>query len=206
MLGSLSAAALLALCIAPEDAVRAADVALDRTVARGDAAAFAALLEEDAAFAGARGLSSGRAAVVEAWTPLLSPGGPRLRWAPARVEVASSGDLAFTTGRWTLDAAGRDGKTTRSEGQYVTVWRRGKDGSWRALLDGPLTPAATLGEGLVRKTIRSATSAAGDLEAAVGTWTRGEERGVWLRIRRAAAGSWTVAVDSALAHPPGQGP
>ncbi len=196
----LAAALVLTLAAGPEDAVRAADVALDRAVAAGDAAAFGALLEEDATFAGGRDISRGRAAVLASWKPLLSPGGPRLRWAPLRAEAAGSGDLAFTTGRWTLEVAGDDGKVTRSEGEYVTVWRRGADGAWRALLDGALAPAAKLGEGLARTPLRSATSAAGDLEAAMGTWTRGAESGWWLRVRRrAATGKWTVAVDSARA-------
>lgn len=202
MLAGLAAALLLAA--GPEDAARAADVALDRAVAAGDAAAFAALLEEDAAFAGSRGIALGRTAVVQAWKLLLSPGGPRLRWAPVRAEVAASGDLAFTTGRWTLEATGEDGKAARAEGEYVTVWRRGADGAWRALLDGGLVPAERLGAGLARVPLRSATSAAGDLDAVLGTWTRGAEKGFWLLVRRRAPdGGWTIAVDSALSFAPG---
>lgn len=192
-------AATLLLAATPEDAVLGADVALDRAAAAGDLAAFGALIEEGAAFAGARGLALGRAAVLEAWRPMLSPGGPRLRWTPARAVVAASGDLAFTTGRWTLEAAGKDGKVTRAEGEYVTVWRRGEDGAWRALLDGALAPAAKLGEGLARIPVRSATSAADDLDAVLGRWTRGAERGFWLQVRRRApAGGWAIAVDAAL--------
>jgi len=197
---ALLAALLLAAAPSPEDAVRAADVALDRAVAAGDAAAFADLLEDEATFAGGRQLSRGRGAVVASWKPLLSTDGPKLRWAPVRAEVAASGDLAFTTGRWTLEAKGEDGKPVRDEGEYVTVWRRSGGGPWRALLDGSLQPAAKLGDGLVRTPALSAASAAGDLEVALGTWRRGGDEGAYLVVRRrVAGGAWAIPVDSAFA-------
>lgn len=196
------AALLLAAAPSPEDAVRATDVALDAAVASHDAAAFGTLLEDDAVFAGRR-VSRGRAAVVEAWKPFLSAGGPRLRWAPVRAGVAASGDLAFTTGRWVLEAPGKGGKTDRAEGEYATVWRRGPDGAWRALLDASNEPAAKLGPGLARTAVHSASSAAGDLEATLGTWTRGGGEGAYLLVRRRApGGAWEAAVDSAFPFPP----
>jgi ketosteroid isomerase-like protein len=199
---ALALVLLLSAAPSPEAAVRAADVALDRAVSSGDAGAFGALLEEGATFAGGRGLSRGRDAVLASWKPLLSPDGPRLRWAPSRAVVATSGDLAFTIGRWRLDAKGQEGKPVHEEGEYVTVWRRAGKGPWRVLLDGSLRPAAKLGEGLARTPVLSAASAAGDLEAAIGTWTRGVDEGAYLSVRRRArSGAWEVAVDSAFAFP-----
>ena len=57
-----------------------------------------------------------------------SPG--TLTWTPAFAGMAVSGDLAFTVGPyvWT------DGKV-RSGGQYLTIWRRDKEGHWRFALD-----------------------------------------------------------------------
>lgn len=199
----LAAAAALVLLASAEESVRAADVALDRAVATRDASAFAALLEEDALFAGGRRISRGRAAVLEAWSPFFSEAGPRLRWAPVRAGVAASGDLAFTTGRWTLEAREEDRSAERTAGEYATVWRRGADGAWRVLLDATNRPAAVLGEGLARTPIRRAVSAAGDLEATLGTWTRAHEAGAYLVVRRRGPrGGWESAVDSAFAFPP----
>ena len=196
------AALLLAAGAPPEDAVRAADLALDAAAAAHDARAFGALVEEDAVFAGRR-VSRGRAAVVEAWRPFLTEGGPRLRWAPVRAGVAASGDLAFTVGRWTLEVAGAGGKVERAEGEYASVWRRGADGAWRALLDATNEPAARLGAGLVRTPVHAAVSSAGDLEARLGTWTRGGATGAWLLVRRrpAGGGPWETLVDSAFPFP-----
>lgn len=199
----LAAAAALVLLASAEELVHAADVALDRAVATRDAAAFAALLEEDAVFAGGRRVSRGRAAVLEAWSPLLSEGGPRLRWTPVRAGVAASGDLAFTTGRWTLETGKEDRPAERTEGEYATVWRRGADGAWRVLLDATNLPATRLGGELVRTPIRRAVSAAGDLEATLGTWTRADGTGAYLVVRRRGPrGAWESAVDSAFPFPP----
>jgi len=57
-----------------------------------------------------------------------SPG--TLQWVPAFAGAASSGDLGFTTGPYVWDS----GKE-RGTGQYLTIWKRQADGSWRFLLD-----------------------------------------------------------------------
>lgn len=203
----LAAAAALVLLASPEELVRAADVALDRAVATRDASAFAALLEEEAVFASGRRVSRGRAAVLEAWSPFLSEGGPRLRWTPVRAGVSASGDLAFTTGRWTLEAGQENRPAERTRGEYATVWRRGVDGAWRVLLDASNRPAARLGAGLVRTPVRRAVSAAGDLEATLGTWTRGDAAGAYMVVRRRGPrGVWEAAVDSAFPFPPAARP
>lgn len=199
----LAAVAALVFYASAEELVRAADVALDRAVAARDAASFAALLEEDAVFAGGRRVSRGRAAVLEAWKPFLSEGGPRLRWAPVRSGVAASHDLAFTTGRWTIEVGGKDRLAEHAEGEYATVWRRGPDRAWRVLLDATNAPAARLGGGLVRTPIRHAVSAAGDLEATLGTWTRAGGTGAYLVVRRRTPrGALVPVVDSAFPFPP----
>jgi uncharacterized protein (TIGR02246 family) len=200
---ALLAAVALAAGSSADEAVRAADVALDRASGARDAGAFGKLLEEDAVFAGGREVSRGRAAVVEAWTPFFRPGGASLRWAPVRVVVSASGDVAMTTGRWTLERAGPDGRPARAEGEYVTAWRRAADGAWRVAVDGSLEPAEKLGQGLVRSPVRTVQSAAGDLEATLGTWTRGGERGAFVTVRRRSGpGAWETLVESAWAFPP----
>lgn len=56
----------------------------------------------------------------------------RMEWAPKQAWGAASGELAVTWGDWTrtwLDDSRRP-----LTGNYVTVWRRTKDG-WKGLLD-----------------------------------------------------------------------
>lgn len=60
-----------------------------------------------------------------------------LTWVPLKAELAASGDLGYTVGKWTFKSA--DGTT--QYGVYVTVWKRQRDGSWKFVVDaGSDTP------------------------------------------------------------------
>ena len=59
-----------------------------------------------------------------------------LTWAPSFADVAASGDLGYTWGRWAYTDRGADGKPVTTRGTYVTVWRRQPDGAWKVVLDG----------------------------------------------------------------------
>lgn len=75
----------------------------------------------------------GRAGLINAherMCALPDDGGRDLYWAPSFAGIASSGDLGFTTGPASSDAA-----HTPSI-QYFTVWRRQADGSWKWIYDG----------------------------------------------------------------------
>ena len=64
-----------------------------------------------------------------------------------RVQVAKSGDLAYTRGHFTLQATDPATKQPRTNsGNYLTVWKKQSDGSWKAVEDfvvpGGSPPAA----------------------------------------------------------------
>lgn len=122
-----------------------ADRGFDAAVARGDRAAFSALVATDAVFLGTT-TSRGRPAVVESWGPLLDQDGSvSLRWSPETAVVAASGDLAYTLGAYRLERRDADGRVEAATGDYVTVWRRDPDGRWRAIVDSG-TPPRWIGE------------------------------------------------------------
>jgi ketosteroid isomerase-like protein len=53
-----------------------------------------------------------------------------------RIQVAASGDLAYTRGHYSMtmtDPVSR--KPAASGGSYLTVWRRQADGGWKAVED-----------------------------------------------------------------------
>jgi uncharacterized protein (TIGR02246 family) len=60
---------------------------------------------------------------------------PVISWSPTKVEVARSGDLAYSWGTGEVvvkDAKGKDVKTTV---KYVSVWKKQADGSWKIAVD-----------------------------------------------------------------------
>lgn len=60
-----------------------------------------------------------------------------------KTDVASSGDLAYTTGTYTVSYAEPKTKKVQQEsGSYVTVFRKQADGQWKAVAD-LATPGAS---------------------------------------------------------------
>jgi ketosteroid isomerase-like protein len=62
-----------------------------------------------------------------------------LSWEPMKAEA--SGDLAYTFGGYKLIVKNTAGEDTTMYGNYVSIWKRKKDGSWRYVFDaGNSTP------------------------------------------------------------------
>jgi ketosteroid isomerase-like protein len=122
---------------AAREAVRRADVEMCRAVSEHDAAGFRAFIAEDAAFyAGSGAVMKGPGAVVAGWAPLLARDrSSSLTWEPDTVEVAGSGELAYSSGPFLLTTRDASGATRTLRGRYVTIWRRGQDGRFRVIVD-----------------------------------------------------------------------
>ncbi len=59
----------------------------------------------------------------------------KLKWKPDFVDISSSGDLAYTYGKYTFSAKDQSGKEINSEGIFHTVWKKQIDGSWKYVWD-----------------------------------------------------------------------
>jgi ketosteroid isomerase-like protein len=203
-------AAALMLLAAPPDmraenmAVSGADSARSAAVSARDARAFADRLAEDVIFvAEGAPLAVGRAAIATLWADLFKQGGPSLAWRPTLSYVASSGDLAYTEGDFVSKAASADGTGASRSGRYVTVWRKGLDGAWRAVVDiGNRTPGPAAGTATREAVIRSETSESGELQYALVAYeasTAGpvsaRRQGRYLAVRRKQPdGTWRTVV------------
>jgi ketosteroid isomerase-like protein len=92
--------------------------------------AFLAFVADDGVIFGGEGPTNAKAAFTAA--PAPPPGAPKLQlsWWPTHAEIASSGDLGWTTG---------PSKRVRGDkvgyGHFVTVWKKQADGKWRFLID-----------------------------------------------------------------------
>ena len=57
-----------------------------------------------------------------------------LSWEPIFADVSRGGDLGYTTGPWEFRPNGPDDQPV-AFGQYFTIWKKQRDGSWKAVLD-----------------------------------------------------------------------
>lgn len=58
-----------------------------------------------------------------------------LKWQPVKVDVAASGDLAYTIGTWQITGKNRKGEPISMTGKYVTIWKKQADGTWKVAVD-----------------------------------------------------------------------
>ena len=116
-----------------EAAMMKADRDFDQAVADKNIERFLSFVAENAAFDSAEG--RGRDAVRKAWAPFFQANGPTLRWTPTRAESLVAGDVGYTIGTWERHAKDARGNDVVRRGQYLTVWRKQKDGSWQAAFD-----------------------------------------------------------------------
>jgi ketosteroid isomerase-like protein len=66
-----------------------------------------------------------------------------LKWKPVRAGISRSNDLGYTFGDWELFLKDKD---TTLYGNYLTVWKKQADGTWKYVLDSgvdtPKPPAS----------------------------------------------------------------
>jgi len=102
----------------------------------GTRAAFLTFLAEDAI-----GFEPAPQSARNVWEA-RAEGGISLKWRPVFAAISRSGDLGYTTGpsEW------RRNKTDEKpfgHGQYVSIWKKQKDGTWKVALDvGSEVPGA----------------------------------------------------------------
>lgn len=149
----LAAAALLAGCqqtatrtdtvatkadaTAVESQLRQAEARWNQAYAGHDAAALAGMYASDAALANpGSALVTGLDAIRRETATFAADRNLRVQFAADRIQVAASGDLAYTRGHYTLTMTDPGtGRPANSRGSYLTVWQKQPDGSWKAVED-----------------------------------------------------------------------
>jgi len=119
--------------IASEAAMLRADRDFNQAMAEHDLKRFLSFVAPDAAFDSAE--RRGRDGVARAWAPFFAPNGPTIKWEPTKAEALVAGDVGYTVGTWERRSKDAAGKEVVRHGQYLTVWRKQKDGSWQATFD-----------------------------------------------------------------------
>ena len=79
---------------------------------------------------------SGKDAIGKSLAGMLADPVLSLKFQNAKVDVAKSGDLAYTEGSYTLAMTDPQTKQTINDhGSYVTTYRKQADGTWKAVTD-----------------------------------------------------------------------
>jgi ketosteroid isomerase-like protein len=105
-------------------------------VASKDSQAFLAFWAEDAAiFPPGEPVVVGKEKILAEWAPILTDSNVSLTWSPDKAEMAGSGDLGYTYGKYLWSGKGADGQPAHRHGKYVTIWRKGLDSAWRVVVD-----------------------------------------------------------------------
>lgn len=59
----------------------------------------------------------------------------KLKWTPDFVDVAASGDMGYTYGKYSISVMDSTNKEVTKKGVFHTVWKKQKDGSWKFVWD-----------------------------------------------------------------------
>ena len=117
----------------PTEQVRNAEIAFAKSMGDRNAAAFAALIGDEAVFFGNQSVMRGKDAVVAGWKRYFEGAAAPFSWKPAEVEVLASGTLGMSSGP-VFDPQGR------RIGTFNSIWQRQKDGSWKVIFDKGCPP------------------------------------------------------------------
>jgi ketosteroid isomerase-like protein len=92
---------------------------------------FMSFIADDASMCDLKGKwMHGKDAIKADWINALADPTFKLTWAVEAAEVSKSGELGYTRGTF----KGSQGNQPFS-GSYATVWKKGKDGKWKAAVD-----------------------------------------------------------------------
>ncbi len=80
-------------------------------------------------------MTVGRAAAKKVWAAYFADPSFSISWKTLHASVSKGGDLGYTTGTYEDSYKGADGKLVTEKGKYVCIWKKQKDGSWKAIHD-----------------------------------------------------------------------
>jgi uncharacterized protein (TIGR02246 family) len=125
---------------ADEAAIRVLDAEWVKAIASKDLAKATSYYADTAQmFAPNAPAATGKDAVQKLCAGMLGLPGFALTFAPSKIEVARSGDLAYETGEYEMTVNDKKGKPQTVKAKYVVVWGKQSGGDWKALVDSPTT-------------------------------------------------------------------
>ena len=80
-------------------------------------------------------IATGKEQIRQVWAHLTSLPGFALTFAPTKIEVAKSGELAYDVGTFELKTNDSQGNVATAVGKYVVVWKKQPDKQWKVIAD-----------------------------------------------------------------------
>src|SRR5271169_281047 len=125
-------------CAAGEDKNVKALMAVDSdwskaAVARNVDAVASFYAEDGVVYPPSEPIAVGRAAARKVWAAYFADPTFQISWKTTSAGVANR--TGWTVGTYQDSYKGTDGRTTMENGKYVTLWRKGADGTWKAIHD-----------------------------------------------------------------------
>lgn len=111
---------------------------------QGQVKAFLHYMADNAVIYPQKGFPVEGRKMFEEITKSAPSSGGTLEWEPSYADVAASGDIGYTLGKYKLTTPGEQGEDIKY-GFYCTIWKKQSDGSWMFVFDGgnespPVTP------------------------------------------------------------------
>ena len=120
---------------ADEVAIRAAEAAQIKAVAALDAAAAVSVYSDDVVAMDAESPTIQGKENMRQWFENFFKDKPQFSGSTTKVEVARSGDLAYSMGTGKMTIQPKKGKPVETGLKYVSLWKKQADGSWRMIVD-----------------------------------------------------------------------
>lgn len=118
-----------------EQAIRALDAAWSNAASSKELDKTVSFYADDASMLPPNTpIATGKDAIRSAWSHFMSLPGFNLQFAPTKVVVAKSRDLAYEIGTFQLTVNDSQGKPGTSVGKFVVVWQK-RAGHWKAVAD-----------------------------------------------------------------------
>jgi len=120
---------------ADEAAIRAASGAWMQAAGEKDADKTMSFVAADAQALYAGKPLVGADAIRQAWADNFEDPNYAVTWETTMVKVARSGDLAYELGTYEETTSDARKRPQTSKGQYVAIWEKQADGTWKATVD-----------------------------------------------------------------------
>jgi ketosteroid isomerase-like protein len=117
-------------------ALRAADAAWLKAYRAKDLAKAAAFFDDEGCMLVPNSpILTGKAAIAKFIAKSFAIRDYKITWHPTRADVARSGELGYTSGKYRMSFRNESGKTVSDNGKYLMVWKKRPDGAWKVLFD-----------------------------------------------------------------------